>query len=184
MRELYKILKISENASKNEVKDAYRRLALEFHPDVCKLPDAGEIFIEINMAYQAIMQNLEHKEKLHLKNHVEKETAQDIINSWMAAERERIRKRAQQHANMRYAQFRKSKLYRSSFVFPKFLALFSLVFGMSIIFGSVYGTLNQYHVDARVINFNYIASAFIIFSIGIAITAFSISRLIPFLRRN
>lgn len=47
----YKVLGLSSIATKEEIKKAYRKLALEFHPDKNKSPDAHEKFIEINEAY-------------------------------------------------------------------------------------------------------------------------------------
>jgi curved DNA-binding protein CbpA len=47
----YKILGLPKSASKNEIKKAYRKLALEFHPDHNRNPDAHEKFISINEAY-------------------------------------------------------------------------------------------------------------------------------------
>ena len=47
----YQTLGISPTASKDEIKKAYRQLALKFHPDRNKSPDAHEKFIEINEAY-------------------------------------------------------------------------------------------------------------------------------------
>ncbi|GAB1418488.1 hypothetical protein MASR2M12_12530 [Bacteroidales bacterium] len=47
----YKILGLSTSATKEEIKKAYRKLALEWHPDKNKSPNAHEIFIKINEAY-------------------------------------------------------------------------------------------------------------------------------------
>lgn len=47
----YKILGLEPIASKEEIKKAYRKLALEFHPDRNKSPNAHEKFIEIYEAY-------------------------------------------------------------------------------------------------------------------------------------
>ncbi len=47
----YKQLGLTQNATREEIKKAYRKLALEFHPDRNKNPDAHEKFIEINEAY-------------------------------------------------------------------------------------------------------------------------------------
>ena len=47
----YEILGISSTATKEEIKKAYRKLALQYHPDKNKSPDAHERFIEINEAY-------------------------------------------------------------------------------------------------------------------------------------
>jgi molecular chaperone DnaJ len=50
-RDYYEILGVPRNASKEEIKRAYRRLALKYHPDRNKSPDAEEKFKEISEAY-------------------------------------------------------------------------------------------------------------------------------------
>ncbi|GKE26254.1 chaperone protein DnaJ 8, chloroplastic-like protein, partial [Tanacetum coccineum] len=47
----YKILKILRGASESEVKKAFRKLALKYHPDVYKGNDSGIEFQQINEAY-------------------------------------------------------------------------------------------------------------------------------------
>lgn len=55
MRDYYEILGIDRNASPEEIKRAFRRLAREYHPDVRKGdPQADERFKEINEAYQVL----------------------------------------------------------------------------------------------------------------------------------
>ncbi|MGV8172524.1 MAG: molecular chaperone DnaJ [Candidatus Woesearchaeota archaeon] len=49
-KDYYKILGIDKNASKEEVKSAYKKLAKQYHPDVNKAADATEKFKEINEA--------------------------------------------------------------------------------------------------------------------------------------
>ncbi|MGB9706881.1 MAG: DnaJ C-terminal domain-containing protein [Microgenomates group bacterium] len=53
-RDYYDILGVSRDASLEEVKKAYRRLALEWHPDRNKSPGAEERFKEINEAYEVL----------------------------------------------------------------------------------------------------------------------------------
>ncbi|MGK7915576.1 MAG: molecular chaperone DnaJ [Prochloraceae cyanobacterium] len=50
----YEILGVSRDASKEDVKRAYRRLARKYHPDVNKEPGAEERFKEINRAYEVL----------------------------------------------------------------------------------------------------------------------------------
>lgn len=51
MKDYYKILNVSKSAKQREIKQAYRLLAKQFHPDVNSSKDAASQFIEINEAY-------------------------------------------------------------------------------------------------------------------------------------
>jgi len=53
-RDYYDVLGINRNASLEEIKKAYRKLALEWHPDRNKSPQAEERFKEINEAYEVL----------------------------------------------------------------------------------------------------------------------------------
>ena len=53
-KDYYEVLGIKRDASKDEIKDAYRNLAMEFHPDRNKSPGAEEKFKEISEAYAVL----------------------------------------------------------------------------------------------------------------------------------
>lgn len=50
-RDYYDVLGIGRDASDDEIKSAFRKLARQYHPDVSKAADAEEKFKEINEAY-------------------------------------------------------------------------------------------------------------------------------------
>jgi DnaJ-class molecular chaperone len=47
----YEILGISSNASSRDITSAYRRLALQYHPDRNKTPLANDMMLRINTSY-------------------------------------------------------------------------------------------------------------------------------------
>ena len=53
-RDYYEVLGLSKDASPNEIKSQYRKLALKFHPDRNKSEDAAEHFKEISEAYAVL----------------------------------------------------------------------------------------------------------------------------------
>ena len=53
-RDYYEILGVQRNATKDDLKSAFRKLARQYHPDVNKEPDAEEKFKEINEAYAVL----------------------------------------------------------------------------------------------------------------------------------
>jgi molecular chaperone DnaJ len=53
-RDYYEVLGVKRGASKDEIKDAYRKLAMQFHPDRNKEVGAEERFKEISEAYAVL----------------------------------------------------------------------------------------------------------------------------------
>jgi len=65
----YEVLGVSDKATLEEIKSAYRKLALKWHPDVCKDPSAHDRFVEISLAYE-IIGNPEIRQRCdYLRNH-------------------------------------------------------------------------------------------------------------------
>ena len=58
----YKILGLSRDATKEEIKKQYRKLAKEVHPDKTKLQSSEEVMTEINKAYE-VLSDEEKKER-------------------------------------------------------------------------------------------------------------------------
>jgi len=65
-RDYYKILGLNRNASDEEIKKAFRRLALKYHPDRCPGdPESEERFKEVNEAYAVLADRDKRREYDH-----------------------------------------------------------------------------------------------------------------------
>ena len=60
-RDYYEVLGVQKNASKEEIKNVYRKLALQYHPDRNKEPGAEEKFKEISEAYAVLSDDEKRK---------------------------------------------------------------------------------------------------------------------------
>ncbi|XP_018841992.2 chaperone protein dnaJ 20, chloroplastic-like [Juglans regia] len=62
----YEVLSLSpNNASINEIKKAYRSMALRYHPDVCPPPmkeESTRMFVKLNAAYRTLLDPVLRKE--------------------------------------------------------------------------------------------------------------------------
>ncbi|PHZ09877.1 heat shock protein DnaJ [Rhizopus microsporus ATCC 52813] len=54
VKEYYRILEISNNADEQEIKRAYKKLALKYHPDKNPSTEAEEKFKDISEAYEVL----------------------------------------------------------------------------------------------------------------------------------
>jgi molecular chaperone DnaJ len=80
-RDYYDILGVPRNAPKDQIKTEYRKLALKYHPDRNKAPDAEERFKEISEAY-AILSDDEKRAQYDRFGHEgidQKYTREDIF---------------------------------------------------------------------------------------------------------
>jgi DnaJ-domain-containing protein 1 len=76
----YRILKLPQDASLDDIKSAYRRLALQYHPDVNQSdPEATEKFRKLKEAYDIILQQVP-PEKTHTKSKEQKTERKVRVN--------------------------------------------------------------------------------------------------------
>src|SRR5919197_378656 len=68
-RDYYDVLGVPKSASKDEIKNAYRKLALQYHPDRNKAAGSEEKFKEISEAY-AVLSDDEKRKRYDTYGHV------------------------------------------------------------------------------------------------------------------
>jgi|RhiMethySRZTD1v2_1073278.scaffolds.fasta_scaffold00688_27 molecular chaperone DnaJ len=73
-RDYYEVLGVAKAAGKDEIKSAYRKLALQYHPDRNKSAGAEEKFKEISEAY-AVLSDDEKRKRYDVYGHVGTEDA-------------------------------------------------------------------------------------------------------------
>ena len=85
----YSILNLQEGASKAEIKKSYRKLVKKYHPDVSTDPNCHEKYLEVNEAYEALLES-----KLKIKRKPSTTRAQ----KWQNYKEENRKKTAQRDA--------------------------------------------------------------------------------------
>ncbi len=68
-KDYYKIMGLKEDATEKDIKQAYRRLARKYHPDISKEPNAEEQFKAVGEAYEALKDPVKRKEYDELRKY-------------------------------------------------------------------------------------------------------------------
>jgi hypothetical protein len=99
------ILGVTTSASVEVIRKAYRKRAMELHPDRNKSPDAHDQFILLQEAYDYF---------LNLKSgKVNTATASTYHQDWYNQRREQARERARQYARMKYEEYLQSDDFKA-----------------------------------------------------------------------
>ena len=135
----YHILGVSEDAGIREIKNAFRRKAKNYHPDINKSPDAHDKFIDINEAYTFLI-NLHSSDPGTVSG---KNQRDEYYRHWVERERQKERARAARRARMRFEEFRRSSIYRTTSMLSHMLDYFMLFIGFFIIIAGALGLYKQ-----------------------------------------
>ncbi|MCX6182908.1 MAG: DnaJ domain-containing protein [Bacteroidetes bacterium] len=138
----YAILGIPTNADLEKIRKAYRQKAKESHPDVNKSPNAQELFIEINEAYEFLVKTKTGKiySDKSQKFYSPEKNKKRRPREWTEAEKKKARERALQYSQISYEDTLETFIYnRGVFkiteLFPKTVWTLCIGFALFIILG-------------------------------------------------
>lgn len=115
----YEILGLDQDATADDIRRAYRRMALQFHPDRSDAPDAEERFQKINEAYQVLSdesaridydrcierqeQEAERRQREAAEEHLRRQAESERLRREEADQRRRAEERRQREERVRRA---------------------------------------------------------------------------------
>ena len=135
----YRILGVKQNATDDEIRKAYRRKAMEYHPDRNSSPDSQEMFIRITEAYEYLISH-------PYRRNITEEEVRRNYQAWIDYRREEARRRAEAYAKASYSEFRKSPVYRSTTVIDGTIVFLGLILATMVIFTTIYGYIYRMKV--------------------------------------
>jgi curved DNA-binding protein CbpA len=137
----YDILGLRASATQDEIKRAYRKKAMESHPDVNPTPGAAEVFVRINEAYAILsdsQKRLVYNQKL--RDQAARAAGNSYAQNTQSARDEAYRQWVQQakaqaaaSANMNYQDFKRTRFGKAEA--SVFLYLQFALIGMFLVLG-------------------------------------------------
>lgn len=103
MNKYYDILDLPETATVDDIRKAYRSKAKQFHPDRNKTPGAQQKFVEVNEAYEYLINLKEGKITSSGDSQI------DDFAKWWRREEARVREEAHRKSRMRYRAYRRAE---------------------------------------------------------------------------
>ena len=142
MKEYYDILGLPVTATLEEIKNAYRQKAKEYHPDKNKAPEAEQKFIALTEAYKLLTALRTQGFSRILRTSVNKKQARE---HFVKKQKAMARTRAREYADLKYEEFIASEGYQTKEAFAViiyhllFLICFGLAFIMPLVLALKYG---------------------------------------------
>jgi len=163
----YRVLGLQQNASDDDIRKAYRKKAMEYHPDRNNSPDSQEMFIRISEAYEYLISH-------PYRRNITEEEVRRNYQAWIDYRRAEARRRAEAYARASFDEFRKSPLYQQAKVIDGTMVFLGLVLATTVIFMSVYGYIYRMKTAATPMEEPSFALASVTFIIGIAYMIISV----------
>lgn len=143
MRKYYQILGLEPGASQEEIKRAYRKMAMKYHPDVNPSPNARQRFTEILEAYEYLTGVRKARKKVFTE--AEKERFYDLMRK--AAE-----EKAKAQYRERVRQFRKQREEQQNKEYQKGIIMFFAIIIIGIALWQGYRFYYNLMVNKQVSN--------------------------------
>ena len=131
------MLGLNPGASDDEIRRAYRKKALLYHPDRNHSEDAQEMFIKVTEAYEYLISHPHGRS-------ITPEEVERNYRAWAEYRRAEARKRAADFASSSYSSFRKTGFYKSTAVIDGANVFLGLGLAVMVIVFTVFGFLYRH----------------------------------------
>lgn len=164
MERYYQILGIPEGSSQVEIKKAYRKLAMRFHPDKNDGKDIGQRFFQITEAYEILIGirkapmvrtvSRQYQQQTYGRRsfHFKMQSYRDMWEEERDRRRREARSRAKEQAKMRYENFKrnneafkKSWYYKPAYYFIHTVHVLGWAFGVMLLFSPFFAAF-YFHI--------------------------------------
>ena len=163
----YEILGVPKEADATQIKKAFRKLAMQYHPDVSKEPEAETRFKLIYIAYDILTDPYKRTLYDEMQERRQREPVYEErkMNDWQAG----VAHTARHYSRMRYEEFDDSLLSKIRFHTHQGIALifaFSLLCISFVCIGLGYWFLTGKHYNGSILlgSFAFIAGAILMYN--------------------
>lgn len=149
MKDYYKILEVDFDADDEDIKRAYRRIALKYHPDKNSSDKATQKFIEATEAYEILIDTSRREEydSFYKAGSQDSEMSQNDKANYKQKEKDWSKygkAKAQEYAAMKYAKFAKRAFQEVKIGFSYIPNLIAIIIVGMILIGTAIALPNAF----------------------------------------